>query len=183
MAFANPDENLKALNLKPGDVVVDFGAGSGAYALAAARATQAKEENQVSGKVYAVEIQKELLAKIKKEALSLGVSNLEIIWGDVETAGGSGLKEKFADKVIISNLFSQVRAGYPLALEAKRILKPNGQIMVIDWSDSFGGLGPKPDQVVTAEAAEKIFTQAGFEKEKAFNAGDHHWGLIFKKAA
>jgi 16S rRNA A1518/A1519 N6-dimethyltransferase RsmA/KsgA/DIM1 with predicted DNA glycosylase/AP lyase activity len=58
MAFADPIVNLRQVNLMPGMTVVDFGAGSGAYTLPAA------ELVAPTGKVYAVEIQKDLLETI-----------------------------------------------------------------------------------------------------------------------
>jgi len=175
MAFANPAENLKALELSSGDIVVDLGAGPGAYTLEVAKRVAPE------GKVYAVDIQKEILEKLKKDADQAGLSNVEIVWGDIETQGGSGLSDKLADKALVSNVLSQAQASYPLALEVKRVLKDGGKVAVIDWTDSFGGLGPHPSQVVTAEAARQVFEQAGFKFLSQFPAGDHYYGLIFSK--
>ena len=60
MSFADPLTNLQKLNLAPGMTVVDFGAGSGAYTLSAAKLVAPE------GRVYAVEIQKDLLETIKQ---------------------------------------------------------------------------------------------------------------------
>lgn len=175
MAFADPRTNLQKLNLASGMTVVDFGSGVGAYALAAAPLVAP------DGKVYAVEIQKDLLASLKKEARVKNINNIEVIWGDIEQAGGVGLADNLADAVIISNVLFQAKSMYTLALEAKRILKPGGTIMVIDWSDSFGGIGPNPVDVVSADEVKKTFGSAGLAFTIDFPAGDHHYGLIFAK--
>lgn len=156
-------------------IVVDFGSGIGAYALPAANLVAP------NGKVYAVEIQKDLLETIKKDALAKGLDNLEYIWGDIEQAGGVGLADGLADVVIISNVLFQAKSMYTLALEAKRILKSGGRVMVIDWSESFGGLGPLPSDVVPAEEVKNTFGSAGLVFDSDFPAGDHHYGLIFAK--
>lgn len=172
--FSSPDNNIKYLNLEPQMVVADFGVGSGAYAMAAAREVP-------GGKVYAIDIQKDLLAKLKKEASHQNLNNIEILWGDIENVGGVKLTDNSADVVIVSNVLFQAEAKYQLALEAKRILKPAGRLLFIDWSESFGGLGPQAGDIVTAEEAEKIFSEAGFNVSKSFPAGPHHYGIIFVK--
>jgi ubiquinone/menaquinone biosynthesis C-methylase UbiE len=175
MAFADPHTNLQKLNLASGMTVVDFGSGVGAYALAAAGMVAPE------GKVYAVEIQKDLLENLKKEAGVRNIQNIDVIWGDIEQAGGVGLADNTADVVIVSNVLFQAKSMYTLALEAKRLLKPGGRIMVIDWSESFGGLGPLPSEVVPADEVKKTFGSAGLAFSLDFPAGDHHYGLIFAK--
>ncbi len=176
MAFADPLTNLQKINLSSGMTVVDFGAGSGAYTIPAASIVAPE------GIVYAVEIQKDLLETIKKaaEAEHLG-DNVQLIWGDVEQQGGVGLADNMADVVIISNVLFQAKSMYTLALEAKRILKSAGRIMIIDWSDSFGGIGPRPADVIKAEEVKKTFGSAGLAFSSEFPAGEHHYGLIFSK--
>ncbi|MBI2097659.1 MAG: methyltransferase domain-containing protein [Candidatus Vogelbacteria bacterium] len=176
MPFSDPKTVINHFNLTEGMTVADFGAGSGAYALAMARRVGA------TGRVYAIDVQKELLARLSREAKSgqlANITNIEVIWSDLERAGGSKLADQSVDFVLVANLLFQVSAKYTLALEAKRILKPDGRLAVIDWQDSFGGLGPPESQVVRPEEVKKITTQAGFRCLKDFPAGDHHYGLLF----
>lgn len=175
MSFADPKNNLQKLNLSPGMTVVDLGAGVGAYALAAATMVGSDD------KVYAVEIQKDLLETLKKEAKVRNLSNIDVVWGDIEQAGGVGLSDNLADVIIISNVLFQTKSMYTLALEAKRILKSGGRIMIIEWSESFGGIGPRPEDVVSPDEVKKVFGSAGLVFSQEFPAGDHHYGLIFAK--
>lgn len=175
MAFADPQTNLQKLNLFSGMTVIDFGSGVGAYSLAAAPMVLP------DGKVYAVEIQKDLLETLKKGAREKGLPNVEVIWGDIEQNGGVSLPDSVADVIVISNVLFQAKSMYTLALEAKRLLKPGGRIMVIDWSESFGGTGPAPVDIVPAEEVKKTFGSAGLAFILDFPAGDHHYGLIFAK--
>ncbi len=174
MAFSAPANNLIHFGLEPGMTVVDLGAGSGAYTFEIAKLIG-------SGRVYAVDVQKDLLAKLAAEARARHLANVEIIWGDVEKSGGTKLRDNIAHLVLLSNLLFQVVGKYTMALEIKRILRPGGRLALIDWTDSFAGLGPRADQVVTAPAATTIFHEAGFKEIKSFPAGDHHYGLLFEK--
>jgi tRNA A58 N-methylase Trm61 len=60
--FSDPENNIKQFALASGMMVADFGSGSGFYSMAAARAVAP------SGKVFAVDIQKDLLQKLKNGA-------------------------------------------------------------------------------------------------------------------
>lgn len=174
MAFAFPQQNLRVLELMPGMKVADFGAGSGAYALMMA------EVVGETGVVYAVEIQKNLLSRLEAEARARHLHNLQYIWSDLENVSSVKIPPQSLDLVLISNLLFQLTGAYPAALAAKQVLKPGGRLAVIEWSDSFGGLGPAADKVVPRASAEQIFAEVGFKLERDFPAGDHHYGLIFK---
>jgi len=104
-----------------------------------------------------------------------------VIWGDIERVGGSGLGDHKADAAIIANVLFQAKASYQVALETKRILKSGGRVLIVDWKESFGGLGPRPEDVVSAEQIKKVFGEAGFAFEREFPAGDNHWGMILRK--
>jgi len=178
MAFVNPEEVVKKhFNLQPGMVVADFGAGSGYYTLASARIVGESD----SGVVYAVDIQKDLLEKIKSRAEEEGLKNVEIVWADLDKPEGSRIAADSLDFVVISNILFQTENKRAVAREAFHVLKSGGIAGVIDWSESFGGLGPRPEDVVGKQDCEKLFLEAGFTMEKEFEAGEHHYGFLFKK--
>lgn len=174
MAFSDPEQILRQFSLGHDWHLADFGAGSGAYVLAAAR-------KLTSGKVYAVDINRGLLERIKKETGEQGLKNVEVFWGDVEDVGGSKLKDASMDAVVVANVLFQVGSKKGVAEEVGRVLKPKRRVLVIDWSDSFGGLGPHANLVFTKEKARELFEGNGFEYEQEINAGEHHYGLVFKK--
>ena len=173
--FLHPGQTIEALQLIPGMNVADFGAGSGFYAVAVAKVVGDK------GKVFAVDVQKELLDRLKNESRRQRLSNVEVVWGDLEKLRGSGLKDATLDAVLITNVLFQVKDKLALAREALRVLKPKGKALVIDWQAS-GGLGPRPETAISVDQAQDIFLQAGFSFEKRISAGAHHYGIIFKKS-
>jgi ubiquinone/menaquinone biosynthesis C-methylase UbiE len=96
--FANPEENIGRLHLKEGEKVADFGAGTGAYAIAAGKKVGG------GGKVYAVEVQDTLLPRIANAAREAGLSNVKTLWGDIEEVGGTAIPDQSVDAVILSNV-------------------------------------------------------------------------------
>jgi len=168
--FSDPALNIAKLGLADGMKVVDIGAGSGFYSLEAARRVGH------AGRVYAVDVQKELLERLRSVAAAQGIRNIEAVWGDAEKIGGTKLREAVADRVIVSNILFQAKKRDDLVLEVKRLLKPGGRVLVIDWSQS-SPMGPaKP---VSAEETQTLFEKDGFRLDQAFGAGEHHYGFVF----
>lgn len=152
--------------------VADFGAGSGAYVWPIAQAL----EN--SGHLYAIDVQRDLLRRIHNEALRRRYSTVSIVWADLEEPKATRLADHSLDLVLMSNILFQVRDKLALFKEAHRILKQEtGRLVAIDWSDSFGGLGPHKKDVVTKAAAGVLLIKGGFVPEAEFSAGAHHWGI------
>jgi len=175
MRFSNPEENIERFGLEPGMLVADFGAGSGAYTIPLARAVGRR------GVVYAIDIQQELLSRIKNTANKGGLENVETVWGDIETLGGSGLQDGSIDAVIISNVLFSIEDKDSLVQEASRVLKQSGTVLVVDWKDSFGGLGPRAESVVPLYEAKELFAKHNFNFQREIEVGAHHYGAVFKR--
>ena len=174
--FSNPKNNIKQLGLREGMLVADFGSGSGHYAIEASKIVGE------SGRVYAIDIQQALIKKIKNLATAEHRGNVDVLWGDIEQVGGTKLGDESVDVVIIANDLFQVEEKNNVIAEAKRILKPEGKALAVDWSDSFGGIGPASEDVVIESEARKMFSENGFELMDRFDAGKYHYGLIFIKS-
>lgn len=173
--FSDPEKNIAQFFLKDGMIVADFGAGTGAYAVAAAKRVGER------GRVYAIDVQKELLPSVKTAAAKAGLSNIEILWGDIEELYGTKMADKSADAAIISNVLFQSGNKSGLLNEAGRILKGGGMLLLVDWVDSFGGLGPHSDHVIKKNDARRMLEDAGFAYERDIDAGEHHYGMVFRK--
>ena len=133
--FSDPIQNLAELDVQDGMKVADIGAGGGFYSIEAAKKAGSR------GMVYAIDVQQDLLEKLKRSAALIGVHNIEIIWGNAEKIGGTKLRENMIDRAILSNVLFQIeqKDRDNLVLEIKRIVKPNGKLLVVDWQ-AGGGL-------------------------------------------
>lgn len=173
MNFSDPQSNVLQLGLREGMKVADLGSGVGHYALSAANIVGD------TGRVYAVDVQEEVLRHLLDNAKTRGLKNVETVWGNIEKQGGTTLKEHSMDAVILSNTLFQLEDKVPAVHEIKRILKPGGRLLVIDWAGSYEGMGPHPSHVVPEPTALELFITNGFHKLKDFRAGPHHYSIVF----
>jgi len=171
--FVHPDIVSSHFHLRPGDVVADFGAGVGFFEPALSRAVGEQ------GRVYACEIQKNLVEKMRLEMQTQRVHNVEPLWCDFEELGGVKIEDGILDAGIIVNTLFQIEDKKIMAQEIARTIRKGGKLFVVDWSESFAGLGPRPNDVVRESEARNIFEDAGFRFERNFDAGEHHYGLAF----
>lgn len=175
MDFADPAGNISQFGIGEGKYVADLGAGSGHYSIAAAKAVGN------TGRVYAVEVQKDLLERIKSLATEEGLGNIEMLWGDIEIMGGTKLRDQSVDIVILSNILFQLEDKQGCAKEVGRILKSKGRVLVVDWDGSYGGLGPTEESVYKASDARALFENLGYVYESDIQAGGHHYGFSMSK--
>lgn len=173
--FSDPEKNIAQLVVDPGYVVADLGSGAGHYSIALAKAVEE------TGTVYAIEVQQDLLTKLQLQAQKEGLKNIKTIWADFEDVNGTTLQSQSVDRVIISNTLFQLPDKEGALKEAYRILKPGGRFLLVDWLDSFGGLGPQMEHIVPPNQGRQLSESAGFIFDKDILAGEHHYGMIFKK--
>ncbi len=168
--FLTPDHLVKELNLKAGDRVADIGCGTGAYTVALAR------EVGDSGQVYAVDVHREVLHSLASSLEKQSLLNVEIIWADIEKS--IPIDSYSLDAVVISNVLFQLENIDEALSHISKIIKPEGQLLVVDWSNSHGGVGPKPNDVVNESKAEELVKRNGFRILKRLPAGDYHYAFL-----
>ena len=173
--FSDPEENIKQFSLGKGTYVADLGSGAGFYSFSAAEAVGS------DGHVYAIDVQKDLLQKLKKEAQLRHLSNIDIVWADLEHLGGTKLREVSIDAAIMANVLFQLGQKDNAIMEVRRILKKGGRLLLVDWLSSFGGMGPQPQDVLSKEKAIELLKKHGFTVDREISAGAQHYGIIFRK--
>ena len=129
-----PQQVIAALEVAPGQVVADIGAGTGYFTVRLARDTAART-------VYAVDIELSMVDYVRQRADEAGLGN---VVGVVAEADSPNLPEE-VDLVLIVNTYHHIpeRVAYFTALRDR--LAPGGRIAVIDPRKGAPGGGP-PDE-------------------------------------
>ena len=171
MNFLDPSVATANISIPKGGKVADFGAGAGFVAVALA------ERVGKDGVVYVVDIQKELLTKVTHLAREEHIDVFEYIHADLEVPESTGIHAETLDAVVVSNVLFQVHHKDVVLKEAFRVLKKEGVLLVVDWRDSFGNMGPVGEMVLREEDAVAYIQQAGFSDVQTVDAGSYHYGL------
>jgi SAM-dependent methyltransferase len=172
--FVVPELVASHFHVRAGDLVGDFGAGTGAFVPILAR------KAGPTGRVFACEIDRHLVDKIGSLIQSKRLRNVDPLWCDLEAPRGIKVPDGCLDVAIVVNTLYQLINREEAIREKKRTLRSGGVLYVVDWSDSFGGVGPHPDCVVCKQLAIDLFEAAGFILEREYPAGDYHYGLAFR---
>jgi len=148
-------EVVAALKLKPGDVVADIGAGTGAFALPFARAVAP------SGRALAVDISQDLLDYMNQKAAAEHVSNLQTILGRRDDPG---LPKGGVDVAFFHDVFHNMndRQAYLKVLAPS--LKPGGRVAIVEqeFDDPIAKTWDLPEDRITKEQLNTWMTAAGF---------------------
>ncbi len=173
----DPIHIVRMFDLKNGDYVADFGSGNGYFIIPLARSVIP------DGKIFAIDIQRQMLDVTRTKSKLENLHDIEYIWSDLETPNGSKLKDNFVNLVLITGLLHQSEQKEAIIKEAYRILTPGGRMALIEWSAEMDGmnLGPANDMRIGKEVAISLCINQSFSVQKEFDAGSHHYGIVFVK--
>lgn len=167
-----PDEVLNNLEIKEGMRVADFGCGAGYFTLPLAKRVGK------GGVVYAIDVLRNALQSVQGRAKMESLLNIELVRANLEKENGSGLGGEMMDMVILANILFQSKEKHAILKEARRVLKKNGRIVVIEWND-LTHFGPQTMYKIPKEELKNLVKDAGFVLDKEFSAGESHYGLVF----
>jgi len=173
--FLHPEQVIKQINFTPGQKVADFGCGAGYFTILMAQAVGP------DGQVYACDVQTGPLESVSNKAKTTNIFNIKIIRCNLEIPNGSKITSESLDWVMVANILFQSQKKEAILQEAKRVLKSQGQIIIIDW-DPKASLAPKKGWSLSRDQAIDITKKLDLTLVKEIQAGEYHWGMILKKS-
>jgi len=150
-----PQELFKDVaGINTGNICVDFGSGTGIFALPMAKLAGSK------GKVYAIDSSVEILAYIKAKNPP---SNLVLVQSDVER---TGLDSQIADICLLAFILHEVKEPARVIAEAIRLLKSNGRLVIVEWKAELDSPGPPQGKRISREQIGRWFRQVDLNLER-----------------
>jgi len=162
---------IKNMDLKPSQVIADIGAGSGFHVF-----KMAPKVNP--GKVYAVDIQPEMLAAIQQKMEAEGVVNVEPIKGSEQSVN---LTENSVDKVLLVDVYHEFIYPHEIMLSIRKALKPGGKVYLIEYRAEDRSVPIKPIHKMTEKQSVKEMEAAGFKLEENISNLPWQHCMVFVK--
>ncbi|MFC4600271.1 class I SAM-dependent methyltransferase [Cohnella hongkongensis] len=164
-----PEQLLKLLEIGDHDVILDLGAGIGYFTLPVAKLTK--------GKVYALDVAPQMLQYLGKRAKEEQLDNIELLEGQIE---GIPLAGQTVDHAIASFVLHEVEPLKKGLQEIRRVLKPGGTVLCIEWEKKQTEHGPPlHHRIDSNELMDELLGQ-GFAIKKRTSPSDQHYLIIAK---
>lgn len=167
----DPEALWSRAGLKEGETVVDVGAGTGYFAVPAARRVGA------SGRVYAVDLSAELVAFLSERRERDALPQLVPVQSTLESIP---LESAIADVVLLANVLHDIPRS--TLIEAIRLLKPDGHLINVDWKKGPTPAGPPFEIRLAPEEAAGLLEREGLEVTARFDFGPWHYGLLLRRS-
>jgi predicted methyltransferase len=174
------DEIFTALQIRPGVVVADIGAGDGFFT---ARLAAAVGDD---GRVLAVDVGASALRRLKTRVANESLSNVEVIEG---AADDPKLPPAAVDAALIVNAYHEMAAHQAMLSKIRAALKPDGRLVIVEPISRARRTSGRDEQIRSHEIAPELVRDevraAGF-RELALhdpfterpNDGDEEWMLV-----
>jgi ubiquinone/menaquinone biosynthesis C-methylase UbiE len=169
-AEQKPEEVIAALDLKVGETLADIGAGSGYFAFRFARKVGD------SGRVYAVDINADMILYMNRYIRDKQVKNVTTI---LSVPDDPLIPDVSIDRFFICNTWHHVGNRPQYIALMKKMLKPGGQIVVMDYKKEQLPVGPPPDMKMAREEVIREMESGGFKLAKELTFLPYQYFLVF----
>lgn len=156
-AYQRPDQIMDALQIGEGSVVADLGAGGGWFTVRLARRVGP------NGRVYAEDIQSQMIDAIKRRMTREGLTNVHTVLG---TAVDARLPPASLDAALMVDAYHEFEEPVTLLKNVARALKPTGIIGIVNYKKDGGGPGPPMEDRVEPGKVIADAQAAGLELRK-----------------
>jgi ubiquinone/menaquinone biosynthesis C-methylase UbiE len=171
VAGLRTSEVIARLNLKPGDVVADLGAGTGLFSLPLAKAVPA-------GRVYSVELDEGFLTQIRGKAKTENVTNIVPVLGKFTDPALPG---RDVDVAFFHDVLHHVENREAYLKSVAGYLKPGGRIVVIEFNAADSPHQAEPALVVSKEQTAAWMAAAGLVPSEDIQLFPDKYFVVYRR--
>jgi ubiquinone/menaquinone biosynthesis C-methylase UbiE len=172
-AMLPPEETLRKLGLKAGEVMADIGCGIGYFTIPASQIVGSK------GKVFALDIADEMLQEVNETKQLNHLNNIETVKvAEYDLKLETGL----ITVGLTCNVLHEIEDLDRYIDEIQRILAVKGRLVVIEWEKKISNLGPPIDHRIDKTELIKLFKAHGFEIFDCQSIGEEYYSFMGRKS-
>lgn len=169
----NTERALEELHLRPGMVVGDVGAGTGYFSLKIAKRVAP------TGKVYANDIQPQMISKLRANAEAAGITNVVPVLG---TESNPNLPVAQLDLIIMVDVYHELSRPQRMLQQLHTALKPNGQLVLLEYRKEDLSVPIRPEHKMSLEEVKAEVEPEGYRFEKSVETLPWQHMVFFRKA-
>jgi ubiquinone/menaquinone biosynthesis C-methylase UbiE len=167
-----PEKALDAVGIRAGMVVADVGAGTGYMSLRMARRVGP------TGKVYANDLQPEMLQKLRANSQREKLSNVETVQG---TEADPRLPPNTMDLVLLVDVYHEFSQPQAMLDKIRESLKPDGRLVLLEYRKEDASVPIRPEHKMSV-AEVKIEVEAeGYKLDQVIEKLPRQHIIIFRK--
>lgn len=167
----NPRKAIGLLELKPGMVVADVGAGSGYYTYLLSRAVGP------DGKVYATDIQPGMLRLLERKLASRKITNVETL---LATETDPKLPEACCDLILMVDVYHEFSQPQAMLRKLKAALKPAGRLVLLEFRKEDPDVPIREEHKMSVAEARLELEHEGYRFDRVLNGLPWQHILIFR---
>ena len=168
--YQKPHQVITALDLKPGEVIADIGAGSGYFSFRIAHHVGDQ------GRVYAVDVNPDMIVHMNRRIREQKIGNVVTILAPPDDPL---LVDASLDRVFICDTWHHIGNQTEYLALLKKMLKSGGQLVMIDFQKRELPVGPPMDMKIPREDLVIQVKTAGFRLLKEHTFLPYQYFLIF----
>ena len=167
-----PSRAIKALDIKPGAVVADVGAGSGYYTVRLA------ERVGPAGRVFATDIQPEMLALLRTRVSRARLDNVEtVLSADVDPR----LPEGLFDLVLMVDVYHELARPQEVLRKLRASLKPDGRLVLIEYRKESAWVPIREEHKMSVKEARMELEAEGYRFDRVIDVLPWQHILVFRR--
>jgi precorrin-6B methylase 2 len=170
----NPEGALDALAIRPGMVIADVGAGTGYMSLRLAKRVGP------SGKIYANDIQPEMLRRLRENAARAGLTNIETVQGE---EADPKLPAGRMDLVLLVDVYHEFSKPRQMIDKIREALKPDGRLVLLEYRKEDPNVPIREEHKMTVAEVKAELEPQGFVLSQVIETLPRQHVLILTKAA
>jgi len=170
--WQRPDRIMDELRIAEGSVVADLGAGSGWFT------TRLASRVGPNGKVFAEDIQPQMLSAIQLRVSREGLRNVQPVLG---TPSDPHLPDGTLDAVLIVDAYHEMEDPVLLLRNVAASLKPTGMVGIVDYTKEGFGPGPPMEERVDPAKVIRDAQAAGLHLHSRPDILPYQYLLVFRK--
>jgi SAM-dependent methyltransferase len=170
----NLEGALDAIGLKPGMTVAEVGAGTGYVTLRMAKRVSP------GGRVFANDLQLEMLERLRQNAAKAGLDNIETILG---AAGDPKLPPNRMDLVIMVDVYHELSQPQKMLRAIRASLKPDGRLVLLEYRKEDPAIPIRFEHKMSVTEARTEVEAEGFKLGSVIETLPRQHILVFTKAA